>query len=78
MIAPSGSVTPGKIRAPRVMTLSAPTVTPSPSTAPPLIELPTPMLQPAATTQSRSVHLAATVEPFRITERSTVVPLPGT
>ena len=37
MIAPSGNATPGKIRAPWAITLSAPTVTPSPSTAPPVI-----------------------------------------
>ena len=53
LIAPSGSSTLGKMRAPPVMTLSAPTVTPSPSTAPPVIWVRGPTCTPAATMQSR-------------------------
>ncbi len=74
--APSGKVTPGKIRAPRDTMLCAPTVTPSPSTAPSVIWVPSPMRQPAATMQSRSVQPGPISVPFMITARSTVEPAP--
>src|SRR5271166_5017835 len=76
LIAPSGKVTPGKIRAPWAITLSAPTVTPSPSTAPPSMRVPSPTRHPAEMMQSRSVQLAPICAPLRITERSTVLPWP--
>ena len=59
--APSGSVTPGKIRAPLETTLSAPSTTPSPITLIPSITQWSPIVAPAATMHPRSVQCAPIV-----------------
>ena len=68
--------TDGKMRAPAVITLSAPIVTPSPSTAPPSMRVLAPMRTPAATIAVAHDAVGPMSVPSWTTARSTIAPSP--